>query len=177
MVATTRAAAVATPPPSAALDAAAAPAAGVLPPRSPRGDAAAARRLYAPPKGDGPALLAAALALGGWSAAMAHGLFGVRLPPALGGGAPIGAPSSPSSSAGSFSPWWDVLLTFAAVEFASTALFITAHDAMHGAVCRKRRWLNDAVGRTCLSLYAWFDYGLLYEKHWEVRRPDGANEA
>jgi hypothetical protein len=41
---------------------------------------------------------------------------------------------------------------------------------MHGGVCRQKRWLNDLVGRLCLSLYAWFDYGLLYEKHWEVSR-------
>lgn len=175
MVATrAAAAAVATPPlPSSsprkktphpdALDAAAAPAAGVLPPRNPEGDAAAARRLYSPPKTDALPLLAAALAIGCWGAAMAHALFSVRLPPCLS----LGAPPSSANKGGS-SPWWDVALTFAAVEFASTALFITAHDAMHGAVCRKRRWLNDLVGRLCLSLYAWFDYGLLYEKHWEV---------
>lgn len=145
-----------------ALDAAAGPAAGVLPPRIPERDAAAARRLYAPPQGDALPLLAAALALGCWAASMSHALFSVRLPsPAL-GKAPAGSAST------TLSPWWDALLTFAAVEFASTALFITAHDAMHGAVCRRRRWLNDAIGRLCLSLYAWFDYGLLYEKHWEV---------
>lgn len=151
-------------PSEADLDVAATPAPGVLPPRHSQGDAAAARRLYAPPQTDALPLFAAALALGCWAVAMRHALFSVRLP------AVAVAPSKngplPSSS---ISPWWDILLTFAAVEFSSTALFITAHDAMHGAVCRSKRWLNDLVGRACLSLYAWFDYGLLYEKHWEVR--------
>jgi hypothetical protein len=155
------------------LDVAATPAPGVLPPRTADGDAAAARRLYNPPPSDALPLLAACFALGCWAIAMRHALFAVRLPT-------LSPPSSPSSSIGrptsttpATSPWWDVLLTFAAVEFTSTALFITAHDAMHGAVCRSRRWVNDLIGRLCLSLYAWFDYGLLHEKHWEVRRSGG----
>jgi len=149
-------------------DAAAAPAAGVLPPRSPNLDAAAARRLYSPPQTDALPLLSAALALGCWATAMRHGLFSVRLPDSLGGAGVGGLLGAKGSGVGT-SPWWNVALTFCAVEFCSTALFITAHDAMHGTVCRRSRALNDAVGRLCLALYAWFDYGLLHEKHWEVR--------
>jgi beta-carotene ketolase (CrtW type) len=45
-----------------------------------------------------------------------------------------------------------------------TGLFITAHDAMHGAVIRHRR-LNAAIGWLCAGLFAFNHYGLLLRKH------------
>jgi hypothetical protein len=31
--------------------------------------------------------------------------------------------------------WFDIIATFVSLEFLYTGLFITSHDAMHGAVC------------------------------------------
>jgi beta-carotene ketolase (CrtW type) len=59
------------------------------------------------------------------------------------------------------------LAAFAALEFCTTSLFITAHDAMHGSVAPGRPWLNHAVGALCLTLYAGFDYEDVYAKHME----------
>jgi beta-carotene ketolase (CrtW type) len=50
-------------------------------------------------------------------------------------------------------------------------------DAMHGTVCFRSRRLNDAVGRLAISLYAWFDYGLLHRKHWEHHGATGTKHA
>ncbi len=49
--------------------------------------------------------------------------------------------------------------------FACTAVFITAHDAMHGLVCPGRPALNDALGALCCRLYAWFDFRSLRVAH------------
>lgn len=35
------------------------------------------------------------------------------------------------------SPLWDIAATFMALEFLSTGLFITTHDAMHGCIAYK----------------------------------------
>jgi fatty acid desaturase len=32
--------------------------------------------------------------------------------------------------------------------------------------CRNRK-LNDWVGRVAITLYAYFDYGMLHKKHWD----------
>jgi beta-carotene ketolase (CrtW type) len=54
--------------------------------------------------------------------------------------------------------------------FLFTGLFITAHDAMHGAVCRHYRALNHLLGITAVRLYALFSYKKLWYKHWEHHR-------
>jgi beta-carotene/zeaxanthin 4-ketolase len=46
-----------------------------------------------------------------------------------------------------------------------TGLFITAHDAMHGSVCRSRR-INDFVGQVSTTLYAFLSFRLLSRKHY-----------
>lgn len=47
-----------------------------------------------------------------------------------------------------------------------TGLFITAHDAMHGTVCKNRR-LNDTVGTIASMLYAGMWYAKLQKKHFQ----------
>lgn len=47
----------------------------------------------------------------------------------------------------------------------STGLFITAHDAMHGALAPGRPRLNRFVGSLCLGLYAALSYRQLAPKH------------
>lgn len=54
--------------------------------------------------------------------------------------------------------------------FLFTGLFITAHDAMHGAVCRHYRRINHFLGLTSVRLYALFSYKKLWNKHWEHHR-------
>ena len=54
--------------------------------------------------------------------------------------------------------------------FLFTGLFITAHDAMHGAVCRHYRRLNHLLGIAAVCLYALFSYQKLWHKHWEHHR-------
>lgn len=50
-----------------------------------------------------------------------------------------------------------------------TGLFITAHDAMHGAVSTNRR-LNKKVGQVAALLFAFNSYNKLYPKHHEHHR-------
>lgn len=45
-----------------------------------------------------------------------------------------------------------------------TGLFITAHDSIHGTVCKSTK-LNEFIGRVCVILYACFSYTKLKEKH------------
>ena len=57
------------------------------------------------------------------------------------------------------------LVAFVALRtFLTAGLFITAHDAIHGTVCR-RAWLNDAIGRVAALLFAGFSYSRLAERH------------
>jgi beta-carotene/zeaxanthin 4-ketolase len=65
------------------------------------------------------------------------------------------------------SHWLLLLAAFFALEFLYTGLFITTHDAMHGAVAPSNPRLNDFLGMACISLYAWFDYEMLHKKHWQ----------
>lgn len=58
----------------------------------------------------------------------------------------------------------------AASTFLYTGLFITAHDAMHGILAPKDRWLNDLLGRLAVFAYALFPYGKLYAAHHEHHR-------
>ncbi|CAF2611123.1 unnamed protein product [Rotaria sp. Silwood2] len=71
------------------------------------------------------------------------------------------------------SPWWDIIGTFLILEFLYTGLFITCHDAMHGAIIYQHRKLNNAIGKLCITAYAWFDYQRLYEKHWRHHNHTG----
>lgn len=50
--------------------------------------------------------------------------------------------------------------------FLYTGLFITAHDAMHGAVYPKNSKINDGIGAIALFLYALFSFEQLKQKHW-----------
>ncbi len=45
-----------------------------------------------------------------------------------------------------------------------TGLFITAHDAMHGAIS-SNRLINNLIGQLCTFFYALFWYPKLYTKH------------
>lgn len=50
--------------------------------------------------------------------------------------------------------------------FLYTGLFITAHDAMHGAISPKNPKINNLVGSIVLLLYGLFNYQELLKKHW-----------
>ncbi|MBN1153599.1 fatty acid desaturase [candidate division KSB1 bacterium] len=51
-----------------------------------------------------------------------------------------------------------------------TGLFIVAHDAMHGRVYPHNRMMNNLLGRLALTLYAFFSFSFLQEKHWDHHR-------
>lgn len=51
-----------------------------------------------------------------------------------------------------------------------TGLFITAHDAMHHSILPTNKRINDAIGRICTFLYAFFPYQELFEKHHKHHR-------
>ncbi|MGF1507900.1 MAG: fatty acid desaturase [Myxococcota bacterium] len=48
-----------------------------------------------------------------------------------------------------------------------TGLFITGHDAMHGAITRTHPRLNHALGAVAVAAYAMFDYRLLRRAHFD----------
>jgi len=50
--------------------------------------------------------------------------------------------------------------------FLYTGLFITAHDAMHGAVSPQNHKINKFLGELAVFLYALFSYKKLLKKHW-----------
>lgn len=55
----------------------------------------------------------------------------------------------------------------------SVGLFIVAHDAMHGSLAPQYPWINRAVGRLCVIIYAGFSYDKLYEHHHAHHRHAG----
>lgn len=57
--------------------------------------------------------------------------------------------------------------------WASTGLFIVAHDAMHGSFAPGRPRLNAAAGRTALALYACLDFDQLRAAHFDHHRNAG----
>jgi fatty acid desaturase len=61
--------------------------------------------------------------------------------------------------------WGLAVLLILLQTWLSTGLFITAHDAMHGALAPGRPSLNRAVGTLCLALYACLSYRLLLPNH------------
>ena len=56
---------------------------------------------------------------------------------------------------------------FAALIFAYTGLFITAHDAMHSLVAPSCPALNRTIGQLCALLFAGFNYDALHTAHWQ----------
>lgn len=69
--------------------------------------------------------------------------------------------------------WISIIVRFGVQLFQSflyTGLFITAHDAMHGAVSPRNKKLNAILGMTAVRLYAMFSYKKLWTKHWEHHR-------
>lgn len=59
-----------------------------------------------------------------------------------------------------------VLLGVFLQTFLDTGLFITAHEAMHGLVCPQNPKLNYRFGVLVISLYGFFSYKQLLQKHW-----------
>lgn len=51
--------------------------------------------------------------------------------------------------------------------FLYTGLFVTAHDAMHGAVAPHHPKLNRFIGTLVLLLYGLFSYKQLFKTHWQ----------
>ncbi len=58
-------------------------------------------------------------------------------------------------------------LTIIWQTFLYTGLFITAHDAMHGAVFPANRKINNGIGTFSVFVYALFSYKNLLNKHWD----------
>lgn len=54
---------------------------------------------------------------------------------------------------------------FALMSWLYVGLFIIAHDCMHGSLAPFRPWLNKAIGRFCLFVYAGFHFDELNRKH------------
>jgi beta-carotene/zeaxanthin 4-ketolase len=64
-------------------------------------------------------------------------------------------------------PLWCLLLAVLWQAFIYTGLFITAHDAMHGAVAPKHPALNRAIGQFALFAYGMFSFDNMLKKHWQ----------
>jgi hypothetical protein len=62
-------------------------------------------------------------------------------------------------------PYWGAILGIMWQMFIYTGLFITAHDAMHGAIAPKHPRLNLAIGRLALLIYGLFSYDRLLKAH------------
>lgn len=54
--------------------------------------------------------------------------------------------------------------------FLYTGLFITAHDAMHGAIYPKFPKINHFIGAVAVFCYGFFSYNELLKKHWTHHR-------
>mgnify|MGYP003336596783 CR=1 FL=1 len=55
-------------------------------------------------------------------------------------------------------PWWVLIPAIAVRTHLQTGLFIVAHDAMHGLVCRAHPVWNHRLGALCLIFYAFLPY-------------------
>lgn len=71
----------------------------------------------------------------------------------------------------SHQPLWALLALPQA--WASTGLFIVAHDAMHGSLAPGRPGWNAAAGRIALGLYACLDFDALRRAHFDHHRHAG----
>lgn len=59
--------------------------------------------------------------------------------------------------------------------FIYTGLFITAHDAMHGAVLPQNPKINKLIGSIALLSYGLFSYNSLIKKHWSHHHHPGSD--
>lgn len=66
-----------------------------------------------------------------------------------------------------------VVLLVVLRTFLQTGLFIVAHDAMHGSLCRASSALNHGIGRLALFLYACLPYGSSRRQHLRHHRQPG----
>ncbi len=71
-----------------------------------------------------------------------------------------------------FNPWpwttaspWFVPAAVAGLTWLYVALFIVAHDCMHGTVAPTWPWLNPWIGRVCLLLYGGFSFDRMRAAH------------
>jgi beta-carotene/zeaxanthin 4-ketolase len=62
-------------------------------------------------------------------------------------------------------PLWGKVFLLLWQAFLYTGLFITAHDAMHGAAFPLHRKVNDGIGTLVLWLYGLFSYQELLHRH------------
>lgn len=62
-------------------------------------------------------------------------------------------------------PLWMLVVAIAWQTFIYTGLFITAHDAMHGAVIPSNTRINNAIGSCCLVAYGLFSYQTMLTAH------------
>ena len=72
------------------------------------------------------------------------------------------------------SPWTYLLILLQAHLY--TGLFITAHDAMHGAVSPYNMKLNHFVGKMCTVLFMFNSYDKLLPKHHRHHRHAGTEK-
>jgi beta-carotene ketolase (CrtW type) len=63
-------------------------------------------------------------------------------------------------------PTWIIPIAILWQTFLYTGLFITGHDAMHGAVFRQNKKINNFIGTLAVFLYSLFSYHQLVRKHW-----------
>ncbi|WP_347277816.1 fatty acid desaturase, partial [Leptolyngbya sp. FACHB-711] len=63
-------------------------------------------------------------------------------------------------------PGWVIPAMMLWQMFLYTGLFITAHDAMHGALFPSNIKVNNTIGTLCVLLYGLFSYKKLLKKHW-----------
>ncbi|MBN1249089.1 MAG: fatty acid desaturase, partial [Anaerolineae bacterium] len=99
-------------------------------------------------------------ARGVWIGLLIFGLWAVSLVGLL------ALPVSPTS-------WILLPLGTVWMAFLYTGLFITAHDAIHGAVWPHHRDFNRWVGQIILFLYALFPYKKIREAHFQHHRTPG----
>lgn len=61
---------------------------------------------------------------------------------------------------------WSIPIAIVWQTFLYTGMFITAHDAMHGSVCRQNKKINHLIGTLTVFLYGFFSYQQLLKNHW-----------
>ncbi|KAF5838589.1 beta-carotene ketolase [Dunaliella salina] len=130
--------------------------------KSPEDAGIGLKQRYQPPKSDAKGIAYACGVIGLWALLYWHAMFHITLPFSLQGE----HTQQPTHIL-------HILAVFFSLEFMYTGLFITTHDAMHGTIAIRHRRINDFLGALAISLYAWFDYGMLHFKHWEHHNHTG----
>jgi beta-carotene/zeaxanthin 4-ketolase len=81
-----------------------------------------------------------------------------------------------------FFPWplagwhlWAAPAIVLALCWLYVALFIVAHDCMHGTVAPSWPWLNPWIGRICLLLYAGFSFSKMRAAHQQHHQQPGTS--